>query len=110
MNEAASRRSGMGGRRHITRENLLIVIAAAMIGLIYGYDLGSIATAIIFLGPDFGLSSFMISVVTTAVVVGQLFGALSAGRITNRFGRKNTMIAVALGYAVFTGLQGIAPN
>src|SRR5215208_1169508 len=110
MDEAASRRSGTGGHGHITRENLLIVIAAATIGLIYGYDLGAIATAIIFLQPDFGLSSFMVSVVTTAVVVGQLFGALSAGRISNRIGRKNTMIAVALGYLVFTGLQGIAPN
>src|ERR671933_3045928 len=110
MDEAASRRSGTGGHGHLTRENLLIVIAAATIGLIYGYDLGAIATAIIFLQPDFGLSSFMVSVVTTAVVVGQLFGALSAGRISNRIGRKNTMIAVALGYLVFTGLQGIAPN
>ena len=89
---------------------MLIVISAALIGLIYGYDLGSIATAILFLGPDFGLSAFMISFVTTAVVVGQLFGAFFAGSITNRIGRKNAMILVALGYAAFTGLQGVAPN
>ena len=89
---------------------MLIVISAALIGLIYGYDLGSIATAILFLGPDFGLSAFMISFVTTAVVVGQLFGAFFAGRITNGIGRKNAMILVALGYAAFTGLQGVAPN
>jgi sugar porter (SP) family MFS transporter len=81
-----------------------------MIGLIYGYDLGSIATAILFLGDDFQLTAFQISVVTTAVVVGQLIGAFVAGYITNRFGRKNTMILVALGYAVFTGLQGVAFN
>src|SRR5919199_1093520 len=110
MEETAPRRAGPGGHRHVTRENLLIVIAAAMIGLIYGYDLGSIATAIIFLKPDFQLSNFMVSVVTTAVVVGQLFGAFFAGRISNRIGRKNTMILVALGYAAFTGLQGLAPN
>ena len=81
-----------------------------MIGLIYGYDLGSIATAILFLTDDFQLTAFQISVVTTAVVVGQLVGAFFAGRITNRFGRKNSMIFVALGYAAFTGLQGLAPN
>ncbi|MDQ3891928.1 MAG: MFS transporter, partial [Actinomycetota bacterium] len=89
---------------------MLIMLAAAMIGLIYGYDLGSIATALLFLTPDFQLTAFQTSVVTTAVVVGQLIGAFVAGRITNRFGRKNTMIAVALGYAAFTGLQGVAPN
>src|ERR671920_995436 len=113
MSEGTPRRSEPGAAStssHATRENILIVIAAAMIGLIYGYDLGSIATAIIFLQPDFHLSDFMVSVVTTAVVVGQLFGAFFAGQISNRIGRKNTMIAVALGYAAFTGLQGIAPN
>jgi sugar porter (SP) family MFS transporter len=62
------------------------------------------------LGDDFQLTAFQISVVTTAVVVGQLIGAFVAGYITNRFGRKNTMILVALGYAVFTGLQGVAFN
>ena len=62
------------------------------------------------LTDDFQLTAFQISVVTTAVVVGQLIGAFFAGRITNRFGRKNSMIFVALGYAAFTGLQGLAPN
>jgi sugar porter (SP) family MFS transporter len=113
MSERAPRHSEPGaasGHSHATRENILIVLAAAMIGLIYGYDLGSIATAILFLTPDFQLTAFQTSVVTTAVVVGQLIGAFLAGRITNRFGRKNTMIFVALGYAAFTGLQGLAPN
>src|SRR5829696_5463992 len=113
MSERAPRRSDTSAARvdsHATRENILIVLAAAMIGLIYGYDLGSIATAILFLTNDFQLTAFQTSVVTTAVVVGQLIGAFFAGRITNRFGRKNTMILVALGYAAFTGLQGIASN
>jgi MFS transporter, SP family, galactose:H+ symporter len=113
MSERAPDRSdtaAASGHSHATRENILIMLAAAMIGLIYGYDLGSIATALLFLTPDFQLTAFQTSVVTTAVVVGQLIGAFVAGHITNRFGRKNTMIAVALGYAAFTGLQGIAPN
>ncbi|HET7270394.1 MAG TPA: sugar porter family MFS transporter [Rubrobacter sp.] len=113
MSERAPGRSDTAaarGHSHATRENMLIMLAAAMIGLIYGYDLGSIATALLFLTPDFQLTSFQTSVVTTSVVVGQLIGAFVAGSITNRFGRKNTMIAVAIGYAAFTGLQGIAPN
>jgi SP family galactose:H+ symporter-like MFS transporter len=113
MSERAPHRSdtgAAGGRSHATRENILIVVAAATIGLIYGYDLGSIATAILFLKGDLQLTPFQISVVTTAVVVGQLIGAFVAGYITNRIGRKNSMILVALGYAAFTGLQGIAPN
>jgi sugar porter (SP) family MFS transporter len=112
MEERAPRHSGPGGDggRPVSRMNVLIAGTAAIIGIIYGYDLGSIASAILFLQPDLNLSTFMVSVVTATVVLGQLFGAFSAGRITNTFGRKRTMVAVALGYAIFAALQGLAPN
>jgi sugar porter (SP) family MFS transporter len=97
-------------RESLSRLNILIATTAAIVGLIYGYDLGSIASALLFLVPAFGLSDFMASVVTSAVVLGQLLGALFAGRISNTIGRKRTMVYVALGYAVFAGLQGLAPN
>src|ERR671914_1138610 len=96
--------------RYVSRLNILIAGTAAIIGIIYGYDLGSIASAILFLEPDLGLSTFMVSVVTATVVLGQLFGAFSAGSITNRLGRKRTMVGIALGYVIFAALQGIAPN
>jgi MFS transporter, SP family, galactose:H+ symporter len=96
--------------RSVSRLNVLIAITAAIIGLIYGYDLGSIASALLFLVPAFDLTTFMTSVVTSAVVLGQLFGALFAGRISNTIGRKRSLVLVALGYAAFAGLQGLAPN
>src|SRR5829696_3995461 len=100
-----------GGRfRSVSRLNIFIAGTAAIIGIIYGYDLGSIASAILFLQPDLNLSTFMVSVVTATVVLGQIFGAFNAGRITNWIGRKRTMVAIALGYAIFAALQGLAPN
>jgi MFS transporter, SP family, galactose:H+ symporter len=100
-----------GGRRYsLSRQNMLIAGTAGIIGIIYGYDIGSIAGALLFLKPDFQLSTFMTSVVVSAVVLGNLFGAFFAGRITNTIGRKRTMIGIALGYAVFAALQGLAPN
>jgi MFS transporter, SP family, galactose:H+ symporter len=108
--EGVGRRGGGGLRESVSRLNVLIAGTAAIIGVIYGYDLGSIASAILFLKPDLGLSTFMVSVVTATVVLGQLFGAFNAGRITNRIGRKRTMVGIALGYAVFAALQGLAPN
>lgn len=98
------------GEGSLSRLNLLIAGTAAIVGLIYGYDLGSIAGALLFLVPDFDLSTFMTSVLTSAVVLGQLIGAFFAGRISNTIGRKRTMVIVALGYATFAGLQGLAPN
>ena len=79
--------------RYVSRLNILIAGTAAIIGIIYGYDLGSIASAILFLQPDLNLSTFMVSVVTATVVLGQIFGAFNAGRITNWIGRKRTMVA-----------------
>ena len=103
-------REGVDLRGSVSRLNVFIGGTAAIIGIIYGYDLGAIAAAILFLEPDLGLSTFMVSVVTATVVLGQLFGAFSAGRITNRLGRKRTMVGIALGYVIFAALQGLAPN
>ena len=103
-------REGVDLRGSVSRLNVFIGGTAAIIGIIYGYDLGAIAAAILFLEPDLGLSTFMVSVVTATVVLGQLFGAFSAGSITNRLGRKRTMVGIALGYVIFAALQGIAPN
>jgi MFS family permease len=94
----------------ISKLNLTIAVTAGIVGIIYGYDLGSIASAILFLKPDFHLSDFQLSIVTSAVVLGQLVGAFCAGRIANAIGRQRTMVGIALGYAIFAALQGIAPN
>src|ERR671915_1751562 len=106
----SSQRADVSLRGSVSRLNVFIGGTAAIIGVIYGYDLGSIASAILFLQPDLGLSTFMVSVVTATVVLGQLFGALFAGRITNTIGRKRTMVLVALGYVIFAALQGLSPN
>jgi sugar porter (SP) family MFS transporter len=94
----------------VSRLNLFVALTAGIVGIIYGYDVGSIASAILFLKPDFHLSNFDVSIVTSAVVLGELFGAFSAGRISNAIGRQRTMVSIALGYAIFAALQGVAPN
>jgi SP family galactose:H+ symporter-like MFS transporter len=106
----SNRGESLGLRGSVSKLNVLIAGTAAIIGIIYGYDLGSIASAILFLKPDLSLSTFMVSAVTATVVLGQLVGAFNAGRITNWIGRKRTMVGIALGYAVFAVLQGLAPN
>jgi MFS family permease len=111
VKKGAARRPEDGSRQQaVSRLNVAIALTAAIAGLIYGYDLGSIASAILFLGPHFRLSTFMVSVVSSTVVLGQLFGAFNADRISKTIGRKRTLVLVPLGYAVFAGFQSIAPN
>ncbi len=42
---------GAARGRSVSRLNVLITVTAAIIGLIYGYDLGSIASALLFVAP-----------------------------------------------------------
>src|SRR6476619_5395414 len=87
-----------------------IAIAAATIGIIYGYDLGAIAGALLFITKDFELSTKQTEWVATIVVVGSIVGALTGGRLANAIGRKPAMVIVALTYAGFALLSGIAPS
>lgn len=80
---------------------LLVGVAAASVGVIYGYDLSNIAGALLFIEGDFGLSSTAQQMVATATVIGEIAGAAGGGWLANAIGRKKSMVAVAAGYAVF---------
>ncbi|GAA4200139.1 sugar porter family MFS transporter [Actinocatenispora rupis] len=85
-------------------------LAAAAVGLIYGYDTGAMAGALLFVKTDFGLSTLDQEMVTAAVTVGSILGALAARRLCDQLGRRRTMVAVACGYAVFAAASGFAPT
>src|SRR3954471_8481509 len=87
-----------------------IAVAAATIGVIYGYDLGNISGALLFVTKEFGLSTKQTEWVATIVVAGSIAGALAAGGPSNAVGRRPTMIAVALAYAGFAILSGVATS
>ena len=55
---------------------LLAGLTAASVGLIYGYDLSSIAGALLFITEQFGLTTRQQELLTTMVVIGQIAGAL----------------------------------
>ena len=57
-NAGGSQGGGEHRRQSLSRLNILIATTAAIVGLIYGYDLGSIASALLFLVPAFHLSTF----------------------------------------------------
>jgi sugar porter (SP) family MFS transporter len=102
----------MAALRDLTRYRLgfRIAVAAATIGVIYGYDLGNISGALLFITKDFDLSTKQTEWVATIVVAGSIAGALAASRLANAIGRKPTMMLVALTYAAFAILSGVAPD
>jgi sugar porter (SP) family MFS transporter len=87
-----------------------IALTAATIGVIYGYDTGSIAGALLFIPARFNLSTGATEWVATFTGIGLIVGALAANRIADHFGRRIAMIALTVGFLVFAVLQGIAPS
>jgi MFS transporter, SP family, galactose:H+ symporter len=95
-----------GTRRH----GLLLGLTAASLGVVYGYDLSNIAGALLFITEEFGLTTRQQELVTTAVVLGEIVGALGAGVLANLIGRRRSMVSVAAGYAVFAVLGAMSDS
>src|SRR3954470_10589729 len=102
----------MAALRNLTQYRLgfKIAVAAATIGVIYGYDLGNISGALLFITKEFDLTTKETEWVATIVVAGSIAGALAASRLANAIGRKPTMVLVAVTYAVFAILGGLAQS
>jgi len=94
----------------ISRLALLVGVAAATVGIIYGYDSSNIGGALLYLREDFGLNATAEGWVTSTVVFGEIAGALFGGALANRIGRKPTMVLVAATFTLFSLLSGIAPT
>src|SRR5690348_6756035 len=87
---------------------ITISLAAATVGVVYGYDTGSIAGALLFIPQHFNLSTTEVEWITTFTGLGLILGALMANRIADRYGRKVAMVIIAIGFTVFAILQAAA--
>lgn len=79
----------------------LISVVAAMGGLLFGWDWVVIGGAKPFFESYFQLTSeAQIGWANSCALLGCLFGALAAGALSDRFGRKRLLLAAALLFAV----------
>jgi sugar porter (SP) family MFS transporter len=90
--------------------SVTIALTAATIGVIYGYDTGSIAGALLFIPAHFDLSTAATEWVATFTGIGLIVGAVAANRVADAVGRKATMIIIAVTFAVFAVFQAVAPS
>jgi MFS family permease len=83
-----------------------ITCAVSLGGLLFGFDSGVISGCEEAIQREFGLSPFWHGLVVAGALVGTVFGALAAGRMCDRFGRKPTL--VWMGVLFFISAAGCA--
>jgi len=95
-------------QRHGAAYVLFIAIAAALGGLLFGYDTAVISGAILFVREVFRLGHFQTEVAVASVLAGCALGAGVAGYFADRFGRKPILIVDAVFFGVFAAATGMA--
>jgi SP family arabinose:H+ symporter-like MFS transporter len=75
---------------------LKVSIVAALGGLLFGYDTAVIAGAIGFLQIKFNLSPAMVGWAASSAIWGCVFGAMVAGYLSDKIGRKKVLIITAV--------------
>lgn len=73
-----------------------VSLVAALGGLLFGYDTAVIAGVIGYLQKRFALSPIMTGWAASSAIWGCAFGAMTAGYLSDRFGRKNVLIVTAI--------------
>ena len=100
----------VGGSTSARTYMSFIAVVGSIGGLLFGYDTGIIASALSPLSKQFGLSTGMEQIVVSSILVGCAVGALGAGSLTDRFGRRRVVSMVAVVFAIAAILSSLTTS
>ncbi|WP_051625791.1 sugar porter family MFS transporter [Kozakia baliensis] len=89
---------------------MLAAIVAAICGGLYGYDTGIISGALLLISDDFHLSSGMQEMVASAILAGAIIGAIGAGALSEKYGRRNCVCLVSAVFVIGATACAYSPN
>ncbi len=96
--------------RHHLRPYLVGVGVVIMLaGALFGYDQGVISGALTGIQKQFNVGTLLLEVITSWVTLGAMAGALVAGAVADRLGRRRTIIAAAVLFVVGALAESLAP-
>ena len=84
--------------------------AAALGGMMFGFDLAIIVGAGPFLVQHFGLGDLGLGWAYSSLLFGCVLGSVAAGRLTDYYGRQKLLLFVALLFLITSVATGIAPT
>ncbi len=87
-----------------------VSLIAGLGGILYGFDMGVIAAALIYVRDQFHLSTMMQEVLVIAVLIGVMIGALAGGSIADRIGRRKTLVWGGILFIAGSILAPLSPD
>ena len=88
----------------------MLALVATFGGLLFGYDTGVINGALRPMTIELGLTNFTEGVVTSSLLFGAAIGAMLGGRIADGWGRRKTILVMAVTFFVGTLACVFAPT
>ncbi len=108
--EAPVTRRAYPSRPKMSRYLLAVGLVVMLSGLLFGYDQGVISGALDGIDKTFHPSTVVTEIITSWVTLGAMVGALAAGVLAERYGRRNTILMAALIFVVGALLEALAPD
>lgn len=102
----------MTAEQPIVRRAFLLRVSfiAGLGGILYGFDVGIIAAALLFVRNTFSLSTRLQELVVSAVPAGTMVGAIVGGVLSDRLGRRITLLWSGVIFIVGSILAPLSPN
>jgi sugar porter (SP) family MFS transporter len=89
---------------------LRVSFIAGLGGILYGFDVGIIAAALLFVRNTFALSTHMQEIVVSVVPAGTMAGAIVGGILSDRLGRRATLLWSGVIFIVGSILAPLSPT
>lgn len=96
MAQAGTSEGSGSGKRFV----YTVACVAALGGLLFGYDIGIISGALLFMDKDFPLTPFLTGVVVSSILLGAVIGAGVSGALGDKLGRRKMVLIAAVIFAV----------
>ncbi|MFI6865153.1 sugar porter family MFS transporter, partial [Streptomyces sp. NPDC050421] len=92
------------------RKVRLWALFIALGGFLFGFDTGVVSGALLYIKNDFRLNSFEQSSIVSVLLIGAMLGAMGAGRMADRLGRRKTLAIEGLVFIGGTAILVFAPG
>jgi len=98
------------GTPRVTGILVATAVVSAIAGFLYSYDTGIISGALLQIREEFDVGDGWQQVIAAGILVGAVIGALVGARLSERFGRKRTILVISAVFVIGTLSCSLAPT